>query len=194
MTPKPDTSAAEVLRLIFKLTSMHDEGEGDENLPTACDVMAALLVDRGKWQRMAEDIGKRMTGVERERDELRAKAESEGGVVVSLKTELGGLDALIARMRAQDVAAIRQWQAAHPGNDLLWPDQMRLTAWCMGEVAKAHAERDAAQAMLAEALPQATHDSGWGDYDASTVTGPRPPSLQALEQRVAAIEERMRNR
>jgi hypothetical protein len=61
----------------------------------------------------------------------------------ALAAERDGLDALIARMHARDVAAIQQWRAVHPGNDLIWPDNMRLTAWCMGEVAKIAGERDA---------------------------------------------------
>lgn len=60
--------------------------------------------------------------------------------------ERDGANALVERMHAQDVLAIRAWQEAHPDNELVWPDQMRLTAWCMGEVAKLTAERDAARA------------------------------------------------
>lgn len=143
--------------------------------------------------------------------EVRA-AHEQREVISELQAERDGLDAIIARMQAQDVLAIKQWQAANPGNDLRWPDKMRLTAWCMTEFAKAHAEcerlrlggcargqttvqmqaeRDEAREMLA----QATHDSrGWGDYGASTVTGPRAPSLHTLAQRVEALEHRMRNR
>lgn len=65
----------------------------------------------------------------------------------------------------------------------------------------ARAERDAARAQVARLTPKPpepraipTDSRGWGEYGASTVTGPRPPSLQALEQRVDALEHRMRNR
>lgn len=58
--------------------------------------------------------------------------------------ERDGANALVERMHAQDVLAIQSWQKVNPGNDLLWPDHMRLTAWCMGSVAQLVAERDAA--------------------------------------------------
>ena len=64
----------------------------------------------------------------------------------ALLAERDGANALIDRMHEQDVLAIKQWQAAHPGNDLQWPGQIRLTAWLMGEAAKVQAERDAALA------------------------------------------------
>ena len=67
----------------------------------------------------------------------------------ALLAERDGANALIDRMHEQDVLAIKQWQAAHPGNDLQWPGQTRLTAWLMGEAAKVQAERDAAQAEAA---------------------------------------------
>lgn len=66
------------------------------------------------------------------------------------EAERDGANALIERMHAQDVLAIKAWQQANPGNDLAWPDQLRLTAWCLGEVAQAHAQRDAAAADMRE--------------------------------------------
>ena len=65
-----------------------------------------------------------------------------------------GANQLIERMHTQDVLAIKAWQKAHPGNDLVWPDQMRLTAWCMGSVARLVVERDDYRAICTDALAE----------------------------------------
>lgn len=36
-----------------------------------------------------------------------------------------------------DMRAIKRWQAAHPGNDLTWPDHADLVVWLMEELDKA---------------------------------------------------------
>jgi hypothetical protein len=58
------------------------------------------------------------------------------------RAERDGANALIDRMRAQDALAIQAWQKANPGNDLRWPGSIRLSAWCLGEIANLEAERD----------------------------------------------------
>lgn len=73
----------------------------------------------------------------------------------ALRQERDGANALVERMHEQDVRAIKAWQAAHPGSELTWPSSVRLSAWCMGEVASVTAERDALRAenaRLREAL------------------------------------------
>lgn len=35
---------------------------------------------------------------------------------------------------AADMRAIKRWQAAHPGNDLVWPDHADLVVWLMEEL------------------------------------------------------------
>jgi hypothetical protein len=70
----------------------------------------------------------------------------------ALRRERDGLDALIKRMHEQDVRAIEAWQAAHPGSALTWPSSVRLSAWCIGEVASVTAERDALRAELDQAV------------------------------------------
>jgi hypothetical protein len=64
----------------------------------------------------------------------------------ALRRERDGANALVERMHEQDVLAIKAWQAAHPGSELTWPSNARLSAWCMGEVASVTAERDALRA------------------------------------------------
>lgn len=34
-----------------------------------------------------------------------------------------------------DMRAIKAWQAAHPGNDLVWPDHADLCMWLLEELA-----------------------------------------------------------
>ncbi len=79
--------------------------------------------------------------------------EEAADIVVALRAALDaaererdGANALVERMHAQDVLAIQAWQKANPGQGLVWPSSIRLSAWCMGEVAKLSAERDAADA------------------------------------------------
>lgn len=38
-----------------------------------------------------------------------------------------------------DQRAIKRWQAAHPGNDLVWPDRADMVVWLMQELEIAHA-------------------------------------------------------
>lgn len=33
-----------------------------------------------------------------------------------------------------DMRAIKRWQAANPGNDLVWPDHADLVVWLLGEL------------------------------------------------------------
>lgn len=41
------------------------------------------------------------------------------------------LQATFDLMRAADMRAIAAWQEAHPGNDLVWPDQAHMVTWLM---------------------------------------------------------------
>jgi len=68
---------------------------------------------------MAHEIRRAQTmeKLERERDELRRTNEG-----LQLTFEL--------RWKA-DRRAIKRWQAAHPGNDLTWPDHADMVAWLM---------------------------------------------------------------
>jgi hypothetical protein len=42
-----------------------------------------------------------------------------------------------------DMRAIKRWQAAYPGNDLVWPDHADLLVWLMEQIEPASAEIDA---------------------------------------------------
>lgn len=57
---------------------------------------------------------------------------------ISVETELGMLKAELAEMQQSfdlrwnaDMRAIKRWQEAHPGNELMWPDHADLCIWLM---------------------------------------------------------------
>lgn len=44
-----------------------------------------------------------------------------------------------------DMRAIKRWQEAHPGNDLVWPDHADMCMWLLGEIERL---RDALESLL----------------------------------------------
>ena len=68
---------------------------------------------------MAHEIRRAQTmeKLERERDELRRTNE--------------GLQLTFDLRWKADRRAIKRWQAAHPGNDLTWPDHADMVVWLM---------------------------------------------------------------
>lgn len=56
-----------------------------------------------------------------------------------LAEELVTLENLFDLQWEADQRAIKLWQAAHPGNDLVWPDRCDMVVWLMGELEKARA-------------------------------------------------------
>lgn len=51
----------------------------------------------------------------------------------ALLAEIADLQATVEIHQEADARAIRQWQAAHPGNDARWPDHADLCVWLMEE-------------------------------------------------------------
>ena len=49
-------------------------------------------------------------------------------------TRLSDLRATFDLRWKADMRAIKRWQAAHPGNDLVWPDHADMVVWLLGEV------------------------------------------------------------
>jgi len=47
-----------------------------------------------------------------------------------------------------DMRAIKRWQAAHPGNDLVWPDHADMVVWLLEEHDKREEALKAAFAFL----------------------------------------------
>jgi hypothetical protein len=66
---------------------------------------------------MLADMRDRALLAERERDELRSTNE--------------GLQLTFDLRWKADQRAIKRWQAAHPGNDLTWPDHADMVVWLM---------------------------------------------------------------
>ena len=77
---------------------------------------------------IANDLHERLAGVggslERPKD---------GGALA----EVADLRASLSLRYEADMRAIRRWQAAHPGNDLVWPDHADLVVWLLGAADKA---------------------------------------------------------
>jgi hypothetical protein len=59
-------------------------------------------------------------------EQLQHRLEQE---VTRLKEELKDLQATFDLRWDADMRAIKRWQEAHPGNDLVWPDHVDLVMW-----------------------------------------------------------------
>jgi len=70
--------------------------------------------DHPEFERNLADFARKL---ERERDELRRTNE--------------GLQLTFDLRWKADQRAIKRWQAAHPGNDLTWPDHADMVVWLM---------------------------------------------------------------
>lgn len=75
--------------------------------------------------------------------------------------------------------AIKRWQDAHPGNDLVWPDHADLIVWLLGEL-------EAARTLIEELKIARDREKDFyaKERDASADARNR---TEALEQRVAAL-------
>lgn len=51
-----------------------------------------------------------------------------------LAKQLMELEASADLRYAADMRAIKAWQEAHPGNDLVWPDHVDLVTWLLGQL------------------------------------------------------------
>ena len=49
-----------------------------------------------------------------------------------------------------DMRAIKRWQAAHPGNDLVWPDHADMVVWLLGEVDRLLKEKEIIERVLGQ--------------------------------------------
>jgi hypothetical protein len=61
-------------------------------------------------------------------------------VIDGLRDDQADLQRTFDLMWAADQRAIKLWQEANPGNDLVWPDRSKLTGWLLGEIAVLKAE------------------------------------------------------
>jgi hypothetical protein len=70
-------------------------------------------------------------------------SEAYSAACWSKNEEIAKLNELIAENEAAfdhrwkaDMRAIKMWQEAHPGNDLVWPDHASLCVWLMEQLDK----------------------------------------------------------
>lgn len=52
----------------------------------------------------------------------------------TLKAELNDLEDTLRMVYEADMRAIKLWQEAHPGNDLVWPDRTKLVSWLLEQM------------------------------------------------------------
>jgi len=55
---------------------------------------------------------------------------------------IADLEALFELRWKADQRAIKMWQAAHPGNELIWPDHADLSVWLCERLAEVTQQRD----------------------------------------------------
>ena len=51
--------------------------------------------------------------------------------IQALKDRIADLEAVPALRWDANMRAIKRWQEAHPGNDLIWPNHADLCVWCI---------------------------------------------------------------
>lgn len=79
-----------------------------------------------------------------------------------LKAESDDLQQTFDLRWKADMRAIKRWQEAHPGNDLVWPDHADLCVWLLEELAKVKAERDDVLGKLREYYVGGDESAGEG--------------------------------
>jgi hypothetical protein len=52
------------------------------------------------------------------------------------RAEKRELEATLKLIRDSDQRAIRMWQAAHPGSELIWPDRGKMIFWLLEQLDK----------------------------------------------------------
>jgi len=84
-----------------------------------------------------------------ERDEIRAQLREEQQLHIQTLNERDelrrtneGLQLTFDLRWQADRRAIKRWQAAHPGNDLTWPDHADMVVWLMERYNPARCSRD----------------------------------------------------
>lgn len=96
--------------------------------------MDKLIAERDKAERAAD----LMASVLLEEDidwSLRDRKWSEAiGKAATLQAELNDIAATLRMVYEADMRAIKLWQEAHPGNDLVWPDRTQLVSWLLEQM------------------------------------------------------------
>jgi hypothetical protein len=61
------------------------------------------------------------------------------------------------RRYKNDVQVVSRWQAAHPGNDLVWPDRTDLTEWLLDRLTEADAVSEQFNGVVADRNSEIAH-------------------------------------
>lgn len=81
--------------------------------------------------------------------ELRERASNDtapgNAEIERLTREIAERDQSFELRWKADQRAIKRWQEAHPGNDLVWPDHADMCVWMLGEIERL---RDALESLL----------------------------------------------
>jgi hypothetical protein len=83
---------------------------------------------------------------------------------VAAQERLAELTATFDLRWKADIRAIKRWQAAHPGNELTWPDHADLVVWLMEETIRLRAIEETARALERHGfldLVSHTSEEGW---------------------------------
>ena len=102
------------------------------------------------------------------------------------RAEIADLRRTFDLMWAADQRAIKAWQEANPGNDMVWPDRSALTRWLLDQIARLTAPPSASASEEAAELLR--------DLRSKTYTGNGAPErvARALEAAKRRGAERMR--
>lgn len=84
---------------------------------------------------MSEDIDAMLTGAI---SEMRRKRQNTT-VLSEALAEIRELRATFSLQWDANMRGIKAWQAAHPGNDLVWPDQAKMVEWLLNEITRLRA-------------------------------------------------------
>ncbi len=95
------------------------------------DMRCAIVVEQGKMQYLLATIENGAPGdfceTELANAELMASAPK-------LKADLEDMQRTFDLRWKADMRAIKRWQAAHPGNELVWPDHADLVVWLLEQL------------------------------------------------------------
>jgi len=90
-----------------------------------CDDEFRLLWNRYDFRQQQDLIMGRIT--QRELGAIRARLDA-------VEAERDEIQAVFDKMWEVDLRAIKAWQEAHPGNELVWPDRGKHATWLMPQL------------------------------------------------------------
>lgn len=122
------------------------------------DAELARFIRRASLKRFA--LAQQATRIALELQTLRA---TKGELVEALK-ERNEMQLLFDMRWAASMRAIKGWQEAHPGNDLVWPDSAELDVWALEQA-------DAAVTLLTDAAVALKPFADYAPYVSMFVQG-----------------------